>query len=74
MNKVKIKTTDKYQWSVTVTNWVTSVTRTYTVSTDDHGYGLWINGNQSMGTCDFTVAGLRYPAAKIRKYFADPVV
>ena len=45
--------------------------RTWNVHTNREGDGLWINGKQTLGTAQFTVAGLKNPAGKIRQYFVD---
>lgn len=39
----------------------------YTVHTNTHGHGLWIDGKQVEGTSQFNAG--RNPAAAIRRYF-----
>ena len=45
--------------------------KTWHVHTNREGDGLWINGHQTLGTAQFTLAGVKDKAGKIRRYFAD---
>ena len=48
---------------------VTTANRSMLVYTNANGNGLWVNGQQVEGTCDFSAG--KNPAAKIRRYFKD---
>jgi hypothetical protein len=55
-------------YTVTVTEY--GETQTMTVHTNSHGNGLWINGQQTLGTTQFRAG--KNAAAAIRRYFAKP--
>ncbi len=67
LKKLPALTTNTYR--VTVTELLTDEIKVYTVRTNRDGEGLWINGIQVRGTCQFS-AGKR-PDAAIRKYFTE---
>lgn len=53
---------------VTVTTDFDARPHTYTVHTNRHGQGLWIDGRQIEGTSQFSIG--RNAAAAYRRYFA----
>lgn len=55
-------------YKVTITD-VNGVTQNFDVSTNGDGYGLWINNNQVLGTCQFDAGSNAREA--IRRYFAS---
>lgn len=52
---------------VVVTNWMG--TREYEVHTNRDGQGLWINGKQTTGTCQFGVTSAASARAAFRRWF-----
>jgi len=46
-------------------------TRQYDVNTNREGSGLWVNGKQTLGTCQFGVTSAASARAALRRYFQD---
>ena len=52
---------------VTVIDGILDETHEFTVNTDKRGSGLWIDGKQTLGTCQFSAG--KNPNAAYRRYF-----
>jgi len=55
------------QFEVTTVNSFTGYVAIHEVYTNSHGNGLWIDGNQTLGTCQFSAGN--NPREAIRNYF-----
>lgn len=57
---------------VTVVDGITEETKTYHCNTNSEGYGLWMNGQQTDGTCQFSLSGSKSAIrSKLRRRFSD---
>ncbi len=70
-NKISVKqdinSNQENGYIVTITNGLTGEIRKHTVNTDPHGDGLWIDGKQIEGTCQFMFVN----SNSYRRYFAE---
>jgi len=65
--KISVKTINKNYFAVTAINVFTEEPETWDVNTNREGEGLWINGKQILGTCQFSAG--KNSRESIRRYF-----
>jgi len=64
---ISVKTAGENCFSVTIVNSYTQERESLNVCTNSAGEGLWINGKQVLGTCQFLSS--KNPREAVRRFF-----